>query len=225
MDQELFASVDHYLTDHLIPNDPPLNEALKANKDAGLPTIDVSPTQGKLLYLLARMASAKRILEVGTLGGYSTIWLARALPAEGKLITLELDPKHAKVAATNIHRAGLTHLVEQRVGPALDSLATLHAEKPAPFDLIFLDADKPNNPNYLDWAIRLSHPGTVIIGDNVIRDGDIIHPDNTDPSVQGTRRFLEKLGAHPQLEATAIQTVGSKGYDGFAIAIVKTTQP
>lgn len=223
MDQELFASVDRYLADHLIPNDPPLNEALKANKDAGLPTIDVSPTQGKLLYLLARMASAKRILEVGTLGGYSTIWLARALPPDGKLVTLELSPKHAEVAAANIRHAGLSHLVEQKVGPALDSLAALHAEKTAPFDLIFLDADKPNNPNYLDWAIRLSRPGTVIIGDNVIRDGAIIDANDTDPAVTGTRLFLEKLGAHPHLDATAIQTVGSKGYDGFALAIVKAS--
>jgi predicted O-methyltransferase YrrM len=221
MDQELFASVDHYLADKLIPTDQRLDDTLKANKDAGLPSIDVSPTQGKLLNLLARMHSAKRILEVGTLGGYSTIWLARALPPDGKLITLELNPKHAEVAATNIRNAGFSHLVEQRVGSALESLANLHAEKVAPFDFIFLDADKPNNPNYLDWAIRLSHPGSVIICDNVIRDGAIIDANDTDPSVKGTRLLFEKLGAHSRLDATAIQTVGSKGYDGFAIAIVK----
>lgn len=221
MNQELFASVDHYLADKLIPTDQRLDDVLKANKDAGLPSIDVSPTQGKLLNLLARMHSAKRILEVGTLGGYSTIWLARALPTDGKLITLELNPKHADVAAANIQRAGLRHLVEQRVGSALESLANLHAEKVAPFDFIFLDADKPNNPNYLDWAIRLSRPGTVIICDNVIRDGAIIDANDTDPSIKGTRLLFEKLSAHPQLDATAIQTVGSKGYDGFAIAIVK----
>jgi predicted O-methyltransferase YrrM len=220
---ELWTAVDTYIAQNLIPSDPSLDETMKANADAGLPSIDVSPTQGKLLHLLARIQGAKRILEVGTLGGYSTIWLARALPSDGKLITLELDPKHAEVAAANIQRAGFTSLVEQRVGPALESLARLYAEGPAPFDLIFLDADKPNNPVYLDWAIRLSRPGTVIIGDNVIREGEIIDAGNTDPSVIGTRTFLEKLGSHPHLDATAIQTVGSKGYDGFAIAIVKAS--
>ncbi|HEY6413387.1 MAG TPA: O-methyltransferase, partial [Edaphobacter sp.] len=193
----------------------------EANARAGLPSIDVSPTQGKFLHLLARMQGAKRILEVGTLGGYSTIWLARALPPDGKLVTLELDPKHAGVAAANIDHAGLTSLVDQRVGPALDSLAQLHAEGAAPFDFIFLDADKPNNPAYLEWALRLSRPGTVIIGDNVIREGDILKKDSTDPRVTGTRLFFKKLGTHPRLDATAIQTLGSKGYDGFALAIVK----
>ncbi len=221
MNQDLWTSVDRYTTEHLIPTDNQLADALQANASAGLPSIDVSPAQGKLLYLLARMQGAKRILEIGTLGGYSTIWLARALPPDGRLITLELDPKHAEVAAANIHRAGLAPLVDLRVGPALDSLAKLHAENPAPFDLIFLDADKPNNPAYLDWAVRLSRPGTVIIGDNVVRDGEIIDPANTDPRVIGTRLFIEKLGAHPQLDATVIQTVGSKGHDGFALAIVK----
>jgi predicted O-methyltransferase YrrM len=221
MSKELWTSVDTYIATNLIPANQQGNDVLAANAEAGLPSIDVSPAQGKLLYLLARIQGAKRILEVGTLGGYSTIWLARALPSDGKLITLELDPKHAEVAAANIQRAGLTSLVEQRVGPALESLARLHAEDPTPFDLIFLDADKPNNPIYLDWAIRLSRPGTVIIGDNVIREGNIIDAGNTDPSVTGTRTFLEKLGSHPHLDATAIQTVGSKGYDGFAIAIVK----
>ena len=221
MAKKLFSKVDSYLADKLLPEDAPLREALKANAKAELPSIDVSPTQGKLLHLLARMAGAKRILEVGTLGGYSTIWLARALPKDGTLVTLELSPKHAKVAAANIHRAGLSHLVDLRTGPAVESLARLHAEKAAPFDFIFLDADKPNNPVYLDWAVKLSHPGTVIVGDNVIREGAIIDANDSDPSVVGTRLFLEKLGSHPRLDATAIQTVGSKGHDGFALAIVK----
>lgn len=221
MDQKLFTKVDSYLADQLLPADEPLREALKANAKADLPSIDVSPTQGKLLHLLARMSGAKRILEVGTLGGYSTICLARALPEDGVLITLELSPKHAEVASANIRRAGLSHLVDLRIGPAAESLARLVAEKAEPFDFIFLDADKPNNPVYLDWAVKLSRPGTVIIGDNVIREGAIIDDKDTDPNVIGTRLFLEKLGSHPLLDATAIQTVGSKGHDGFAVAIVK----
>ncbi len=221
MTQKLFREVDSYLADKLIPGDEALREALKANATAALPSIDVSPTQGKLLHLLARISAAKRILEVGTLGGYSTIWLARALPKDGSLVTLELNPKHAEVAAANIHRAGLSHLVDLRIGPAIDSLTRLHQENAAPFDFIFLDADKPNNPVYLDWAVKLSHPGTVIVGDNVIRKGAIIDAADTDPNVTGTRLFLEKLGSHPLLDATAIQTVGSRGHDGFALAIVK----
>jgi predicted O-methyltransferase YrrM len=220
MNQDLWTSVDHYLTDTLVHPDQALDEAARSNADAGLPAIDLTPNQGKLLHLLARIHRAKRILEVGTLGGYSTIWLARALPPDGTLVTLEIDPTHAQVAAANIKRAGLSSLVDLRVGSALESLANLHAAKAAPFDLIFLDADKPNNPAYLDWAIKLSRPGTVIIGDNVIRDGAILDPDSTDPVVSGTRTFLECLGNHPRLDATALQTVGSKGYDGFAIAIV-----
>jgi predicted O-methyltransferase YrrM len=223
MDKELWTSVDNYLSDTLVHPDQALNDAVQANARASLPSIDVTPNQGKLLHLLARIQGATRILEIGTLGGYSTIWLARALPPGGKLITLELDPAHATVAAANIQRAGLSSIVDLRVGPALDSLARLHAEKAAPFDLIFLDADKPNNPVYLEWAIRLSRPGTIIIGDNVIRDGEILDPNNTDPRVTGTRTFLEKLGSHPRLDATALQTVGSKGYDGFALALVKSS--
>jgi predicted O-methyltransferase YrrM len=222
MAQDLWTSVDTYISENLVHSDQALNDAVQANTSAGLPAIDVAPNQGKLLHLLARIQGAKRILEIGTLGGYSTIWLARALPPDGKLVTLELDPTHASVAAANIQRAGLTALVDLRVGPALDSLVRLYAEKPAPFDLIFLDADKPNNPNYLEWAIKFSRPGTIIIGDNVIRDGEILDPNNTDPRVTGTRTFLDKLGSHPQLDATALQTVGSKGYDGFALALVKS---
>ena len=218
---ELWTAVDTYIAQNLIPSDPILEETLEANAEAGLPSIDVSPTQGKFLYLLAKIKGASRILEIGTLGGYSTIWLARALPSGGSLITLEVDPKHAEVAAKNIARAGLTSRVEQRVGPALDTLAQLQAEHTPPFDLIFIDADKPNNPNYLDWALRFSHLGTITITDNVIREGTILNPDDPDPAVQGTRSLFEKLGAEPRLEATALQTVGSKKHDGFAIAIVK----
>ncbi len=218
---ELWTAVDTYIAQNLIPSDQILEETLKANAEAGLPSIDVSPTQGKFLYLLAKIKGATRILEIGTLGGYSTIWLARALPSGGRLITLEVDPKHAEVAGKNIARAGLTSLVEQRVGPALDSLAQLQTERTPPFDLIFIDADKPNNPSYLDWALRFSHPGTIIITDNVIREGTILNPDDPDPAIQGTRNLFEKLGAESRLEATALQTVGSKKHDGFAIAIVK----
>ncbi|HMG03672.1 MAG TPA: O-methyltransferase [Edaphobacter sp.] len=221
MEQNLWNSVDRYLTDTLISPDQRIEDALEANACAGLPAIDVAPNQGKLLHLLARVQGAKRILEIGTLGGYSTIWLARALPSTGQLITLELNPKHATIAGSNVQRAGLSSRVDIRVGPALDSLAALHAEKPAPFDFIFLDADKPNNPNYLDWAVKLSRPGTLIVADNVVREGAIVDETSKDASVKGTRTFLEKLGNHPQLDATAIQTVGVKGYDGFAIAIVK----
>ena len=224
-DKPLWTDVDQYTNDHLLPPDPVLDEALRANAAAALPAIDVAPNQGKLLHLLARIHHAKRILEIGTLGGYSTIWLARALPpdSEAKLITLEFSPKHAEVALANIARAGLSAKVELRVGPALDTLAKLHSENTPPFDFIFIDADKPNNPNYLDWAIRFSRPGTIIICDNVIRDGDILNASDEDPAVRGTRRLYECLKAHPNLDATALQTVGSKGHDGFVLAIVKST--
>jgi predicted O-methyltransferase YrrM len=222
MTQELWTSVDQYLVENLIPADPSMNAALESNKAAGLPTIDVAPNQGKLLHLLARMQGARRILEIGTLGGYSTIWLARALPAGGTLTTLEVSSKHAEVALANIQRAGLSSIVQLRLGPALESLASLHSEGAEPFDLIFIDADKENIPAYLDWSLRLSRPGTAIVTDNVIRDGAIINPDDPDPRVQGVRRFFAKLASNPHLDTTAIQTVGSKGYDGFAVAIVKS---
>jgi predicted O-methyltransferase YrrM len=222
MDKELWTAVDEYLNAHLIPNDPILDAALKSNTAANLPTIDVTPTQGKLLHFLARIQGARRILEIGTLGAYSTIWLARALPIDGKLITLEVSAKHAQVARANIERAELSSIVELRQGAALDSLKKLQKEAVPPFDLIFIDADKENNPVYLEWAIRLSRPGTIIIVDNVIRDGAIIHPEDTDPRVQGSRRLFEKIAADPHLDATALQIVGSKGYDGFALAIVKS---
>ena len=222
MSKKLWTAVDRYLVERLIPGDPVLDEALQANTAAGLPTIDVAPNQGKLLQLLARIQGARRILEIGTLGGYSTIWLARALPSDGKLITLEAEAKHSEVARANIERAGLSSIVELRLGPALDSLSQLHKEGTPPFDLIFIDADKPNNPGYLEWSLRLSRPGTVIILDNVVRDGAVIHPKDPDPGVQGVRRFFDMVAADPRLDATALQTVGSKGYDGFALMIVKS---
>jgi len=221
VNDELFAAIDGYIAEHLIPPDPALEEALRSSAAAGLPSIQVSPTQGKLLYLLARMQQAKRILEIGTLGGYSTIWLARALAAGGKLITLEAHPKHAEVARANIERAGLSERVEIRLGPALDSLAELARESAGPFDLIFIDADKPNNPRYLEWSVRLSRPGTAIVTDNVARHGRLLESDSPDADIQGTRRFFEQMGADRRLEATALQTVGSKGHDGFALALVK----
>jgi predicted O-methyltransferase YrrM len=221
MNQALWTDVDNYLVKNLIPADPALDQALKSNQAAGLPTIDVAPNQGKLLHLLARIQGARRILEIGTLGGYSTIWLARALPSDGKLITLEVEAKHAEVARANIERAGLSSLVQLRLGPALDSLLQLQKEGVKPFDLIFIDADKQNIPAYLEWSLRLSRPGTVIITDNVIRDGAIINAEDPDPRVQGVRRLFEMMSADPRLDATALQTVGTKGYDGFTLAIVK----
>jgi len=220
MSQELWTAVDDYISASLIPSDPTLEEAQQANSRAELPAIDVTPNQGKLLNLLARIQGAKRILEIGTLGGYSTIWLARALPSDGRLITLEVNPKHAEVAAANIARAGLASIVDLRVGPALDSLAQLQAEGAAPFDLIFIDADKQGTPDYFAWALKLSRRGSLIIVDNVIRKGALLDEESTDPAVQGMRRFIQMLSAEPRVTATTIQTVGSKGYDGFAMAIV-----
>lgn len=224
MSQDLWTAVDRYITDTLIPADRILEAALTASTEAGLPAIAVAPNQGKWLMILAQAIGARSILEMGSLGGYSTIWLARALPADGKLITLEADPKHAEVAGANIARAGFADKVEIRIGKALDTLPKLAAEGLGPFDFIFIDADKGNYPGYLEWAVKLSRPGTLIIGDNVVRDGDVIDATNTDPAVQGVRRMNEIIAAEPRLTATAIQTVGSKGYDGFMIAIVKNPE-
>jgi predicted O-methyltransferase YrrM len=220
MSEELWTAVDRYLVEHLVASEPVLDAALKANAEAGLPSIDVSPVQGKLLHLLARMRGAKRILEIGTLGGYSTIWLARVLPADGKLISLEFELKHVRVARSNIERAGLASRVEVRAGAALDSLAKLHAECAEPFDFIFIDADKENIPAYFECALRLARPGTAIVLDNVVRDGEIIDTHSADPRVQGCRRFFEMLSGDERVSATAIQTVGSKGHDGFALLVV-----
>jgi predicted O-methyltransferase YrrM len=215
-----WAAVDRYFSDQLYLSDPVLDAAMAANRAAELPAIDVAPNQGKLLQLLAQLVASRRILEIGTLGGYSTIWLARALPAGGRLITLEFNPKHAEIARANIARAGLAELVEIRIGAALDTLPKLQNESREPFDLIFIDADKPNNSEYVRWAIELSRPGTLIIVDNVVRDGAVIDATSTDKDVQGARHLFELLASEPRLSATAIQTVGTKGYDGIAFAIV-----
>ena|SRR5258708_5423807 len=220
MSNDQWTAVDRYITDLLVPPDPALDAALQASAAAGLPAINVAPNQGKFLMLLAQIRGARNILEIGTLGAYSTIWLARALPADGHLITLEADPKHAEVARANIARAGLASMVELRLGPALETLPRLAAEGGGPFDLIFIDADKPGYPDYFRWALKLSRRGTVIVADNVVREGAVIDPASDDPRVQGMRRFNEVLAAEPRVSATEIQTVGSKGYDGFALALV-----
>jgi predicted O-methyltransferase YrrM len=219
-DQEKWAAVDNYLGEVLLGRNSALEAALETSAAAGLPSIQVSACQGKLLHLLARLHGARRILEIGTLGGYSTIWLARALPPSGRLVTLEVDPERAKVALVNIERANFAEVVDLRIGPALETLPKLEAERCGPFDLIFIDADKPRTPDYFLWALKLARDGSLIIVDNVIRKGALIDQENTDPDVQGMRRFFAILGSESRVAATAIQTVGSKGYDGFAIALV-----
>ncbi|WP_438029583.1 O-methyltransferase [Sorangium sp. So ce233] len=220
MAQEQWSAVDRYITDLLVPADAALDGALEASAAADLPAINVAPNQGKLLHLLARIQGARAILEIGTLGGYSTIWLARALPAGGRLITLESNPKHAEVARANLERARLADVVDLRLGRALDTLPALAAEGGGPFDFIFIDADKPSNPDYFAWALKLSRRGSVIVVDNVVRKGAVVDAESADPNVQGARRLAELLAVEPRVSATAIQTVGSKGYDGFAIALV-----
>ncbi|MFI5755575.1 O-methyltransferase [Streptomyces sp. NPDC051569] len=220
MSQEQWNAVDRYFTDQLAPADEALSAALDASAAAGLPAINVAPNQGKLLHLLARVQGARTILEIGTLGGYSTIWLGRALPEDGRLISLEYDPVHADVARANLARAGLDKIAEVRTGAALDTLPALAAEGAGPFDLVFIDADKPNNPHYLEWALKLTRPGSVIICDNVVRNGAVVDAASTDPAVVGTRGMIELMAGNPRLSATALQTVGSKGYDGFALAHV-----
>jgi predicted O-methyltransferase YrrM len=223
---KLWVQVDRYFTEQLHLVDSILDATMQANAAAKLPAIDVAPNQGRFLQLLIRLCGASRVLEVGTLGGYSTICMARALPPGGRLITLEYEPQHAEVAQANLQRAGLADRVEIRVGAALDSLPQLQKERLGPFDFIFIDADKPNNPNYLDWAVRLSRPGTLIVVDNVVRDGEVADPSSKDPSIQGTRRMFAAMSSDPRLtlSCTALQTVGSKGYDGFAMAIVNTAK-
>jgi len=220
MTEELWTNVDHYLSNLLVPAEPGLDAALEASHAAGLPAIAVAPNQGKLLHVLARAIGARHILEIGTLGGYSTIWLARALPAGGRLITLEADARHAEVANANLAHAGLAEVAEVRIGRALETLPKIAAERREPFDLVFIDADKPSNADYFAWALRLSRRGSLIIVDNVVRGGAITDAANEDPNVVGTRRFLDILAAEPRVSATVIQTVGSKGHDGFAIALV-----
>jgi predicted O-methyltransferase YrrM len=220
--KDTWASVDRYFSDLLLPPDPALDAALDASVAAGLPAINVSPNQGKLLMLLARIHGARRILEIGTLGGYSTIWLARALPADGggRLTTLEYDPKHADVARANLERAGLSNVVDLRVGDARETLPRLAGEGGGPFDFIFIDADKVNYPSYWTWSLKLSRPGSLIVIDNVVRNGGIVDANSSDKNIQGVRRFNELLAAETRVTATAIQTVGAKGYDGFAVALV-----
>lgn len=220
MNREQWTAVDEYFTQKFVSADPILEAVLENNASAGLPPIDVAPNQGKFLHLLARIQGARTILEIGTLGGYSTIWLARALPADGRLITLEAAPKHAEVAKANIARAGLESAVEIRLGDALDSLSALADEKQGPFDLIFIDADKKNNPDYFRWALKFSRKGSVIITDNVVRKGAVVDEATSDPNIVGVRQFADLVANKPTVSATAIQTVGSKGYDGFAIALV-----
>ena len=218
--QTTWTTVDTYFTDHLVPADESLEGALKASDDGGLPAIAVAPNQGKLLMLMAQMRDSKNILEIGTLGGYSTIWLARALSADGHLITLEYEPHHARVAAENIKRAGFADQVELRVGAAIDILPILVDEGHV-FDFIFIDANKDDYPAYLDWSIKLSHKGTAIVADNVVRNGEVANKNTSDIYVQGAQGLIKMLNEDPRIDATAIQTVGSKGYDGFALAIVQ----
>ena len=218
--EPLWASVDRYFGDLLAPSDEKLDAAVKANRKARLPAIDVTPLQGKFLHVLIQMTQAKRVLEIGTLGGYSTIWMARALPKGGRIVSLEFSPRHAEVARANLRCAGLLSRVEIRIGPALESLPILMSTGAGPFDLIFIDADKENNPHYLHWALKLSRRGTVIVVDNVVRQGGVVKAKSSEPDIVGTRRCLEMMAAEPRLSAVALQTVGVKGLDGFAMAVV-----
>jgi predicted O-methyltransferase YrrM len=220
MPEEQWTEVDQYFSESLLSTDPSLESALQTSAAAGLPAISVSPSQGKLLQILARLVEARSILEIGTLAGYSAIWLARGLSAGGRLITLEVDPKHAEVARLNISNARLADVVEVRIGNALEILPQLSAERRDPFDLVFIDADKQNIPTYFEWALKLSRPGTLIVVDNVVRGGAVIDATSADPSVQGVRRFIEMLGAETGASGTVLQTVGIKGYDGLAIVLV-----
>ncbi|MCL2452897.1 MAG: O-methyltransferase [Alphaproteobacteria bacterium] len=220
MSETVWTAVDHYIDGLLIPADPALEAALDDSKNVGLPSIQVTPAQGKFLHLLARIQGARKILELGTLGGYSTIWLARSLPKDGRLITVEYEPKHAEVARHNILRASLEALVDIRISAALEALPKIIAEGAGPFDLIFIDADKKNIPAYFEFALKLSKPGSVIIVDNVVRDGKVIDAATSNPDIQGVRLFNEKLAAEPRVSATTLQTVGAKGYDGFTLALV-----
>ena len=220
MTEKQWTEVDQYFSGKLLPNDAVLESALETSATAGLPAISVSPNQGKFLQILAQIAGARSVLEIGTLGGYSTIWLARGLGAGGRIITLEVDANHAKVAELNVLRAGFQDVVEVRVGNALETLPQLAAEGHGPFDLIFIDADKQNNSTYFEWSLKLSRPGTLIVVDNVVRDGAVTDPESSDSSVQGVRRFIDLLGGESRASGTVIQTVGIKGYDGFAIVLV-----
>jgi predicted O-methyltransferase YrrM len=218
--EALWDDVDRYFAEHLAPDDAVLEAALAASAAAGLPAIAVTPTQGRFLEILARLASAKRMLEIGTLGGYSTIWMARALPRDGKLISLEIDAKHAAVAKANIDRAHLSDRVEIVVAPALDTLSRLAKERPKPFDLVFIDADKANIDKYFVASLALAHVGSVIVIDNVVRKGEVLDDKSADANIQGVRRVVDLLSREPRVTSTAVQTVGSKGHDGFILGVV-----
>jgi predicted O-methyltransferase YrrM len=217
---EIWKQVDEYFADALIAPGDGFDGALDANRKADLPAIDVTPLQGKFLEILIRATGSKRVLEIGTLGGYSTLWLARALPDDGVVVTLELEPHRAQIAKQNLEAAGFADRVDLRIGPAAASLAALLQKHAEPFDFIFIDADKASYPDYLQWSLKLSRPGTLIVADNVVRDGKVIDPENPDPNIRGVRRFTEMVSAEPRLRATALQTVAGKGYDGFIIAVV-----
>lgn len=221
MNQDSWNLVDQYFTDKLVESDEALTQSLRASDAGGLPAHAVAPNQGKLLHLLVLISGARRILEIGTLGAYSTIWMARALPPGGKVVTLESNPVHEKVARANIERAGLAACIEVRSGMAVRSLEALVAEGAEPFDLVFIDADKAGNPSYLEWSLKLTRPGSLIIGDNVVRGGAVADASSTDASVVGVRRFIDMLAAEPRLSSTALQTVGSKGWDGFTLSVVR----
>jgi predicted O-methyltransferase YrrM len=221
VDPAVWTEVDRYFGDLLVPPDHVLDAALAANRQGELPAIDVSPLQGKFLEFLVRISGARRVLEIGTLGGYSTLWMARTLPEGGRIVTLEVEPHHADVARANLANGGVLDRVELIVGPAIESLRMLKESSCVPFDLIFIDADKESYREYLDWALKLSRRGTVMVADNVVREGKVVQPDCDDPRVQGVRRFAEFLAAEPRLSATVLQTVGVKGYDGFALAVVR----
>jgi predicted O-methyltransferase YrrM len=218
--KELWKQVDQYFAGALIADGDGFDAALDANRKADLPAIDVTPLQGKFLEILVRATGSKRILEIGTLGGYSTLWLARAIPHDGIVVTLEIEPRHAQIAKQNLDAAGFTDRVDLRLGAAAETLAALIKERTAAFDFIFIDADKASYPEYLQWSLKLSRPGTLIVADNVVRDGKVIDPSHPDPNIQGVRRFTEMVSAEPRLTATALQTVAAKGYDGFVIAVV-----
>lgn len=218
--KETWKQVDRYFTDAVIAPGDRFNAAMEANRKADLPPIDVTALQGKFLEIMVRATGARRVLEIGTLGGYSTLWLASALPENGVVVTLELEPRHAEIAMHNLKTAGLANKVDLRVGPAAETLKALAQEHTAPFDFIFIDADKASYPEYLQWSIKLSRPGTLIVADNVVRDGKVVDPESPDPYIQGVRRFTELVAAEPRLSTTVLQTVGTKGYDGFAISVV-----
>jgi predicted O-methyltransferase YrrM len=216
---DIWKKVDDYFVDQLIPEDPIMSKVLQANEKANLPSIDVSATQGKLLHLFVKMKAAKKVLEIGTLGGYSSIWMAKALPVDGHLTTLAFSPKHAEIASENMESAGVRDKIEIIVGPAAESLPTLKGREP--FDFVFIDADKNNNPRYVKEALKLSKPGTTILIDNVVRDGKVLDDKSNNPSIIGIREMFDLLNEHPHLDSTAFQTVGSKGYDGFVLAVVQ----